>query len=559
MSDDLLRHPLHSGHLTVGALKRHRNKPVLFLGDTTLTGGELAERISQYIQAFEALGAGSGVATGLLSLNRPEVLMILGAGQTQGYRRTALHPLGSLDDHAYVLNDAGVSSLIIDPNPMFVERAKGLLEKVPGLKQVLTIGPVPDELADVAVDLTAEAAKYAPKPLVAADLPPDHIGGMAYTGGTTGKPKGVIGTVQSISTMTNIQLCEWEWPERPKFLMCTPLSHAGAAFFVPTIIKGGELVVLTKFDPAEVLKTIEEQKITATMLVPSMIYALMDHPDSHTRDLSSLETVYYGASAMNPVRLKEAIARFGPIFAQYYGQSEAPMVITYLSKGDHDEKRLTSCGRPTVFCRTALLDADGNQVAQGEVGEICVSGPLVSGGYWNKPEATAETFRDGWMHTGDLAREDEDGFWYIVDRTKDMIVTGGFNVFPREVEDVVAEHPSVAQVCVIGTPDEKWGEAVTAVIVLRPDAPSDDEAVAKVTEEIQAAVKERKGSVAQAGDRRRLRAGDRAGQAGQEGRARAVLGGRRPRSRLNSSRRATAVVRAIAACRRTDTVARDAR
>ena len=186
---------------------------------------------------------------------------------------------------------------------MFVERAQGLLEKVPDLKQILTIGPVPDALSGVAVDLSAEAAKYSPKPLVAADLPPDHIGGMAYTGGTTGKPKGVIGTVQSISTMTNIQLCEWEWPERPKFLMCTPLSHAGAAFFVPTIIKGGELVVLTKFDPAEVLKTIEEQKITATMLVPSMIYALMDHPDSHTRDLSSLETVYYGASAMNPVRL----------------------------------------------------------------------------------------------------------------------------------------------------------------------------------------------------------------------------------------------------------------
>src|ERR1700754_2148423 len=198
MSDELLRHPLHSGHLTVGALKRNRDKPVLFLGDTTLTGGELADRISQYIQAFEALGAGSGVATGLLALNRPEVLMILGAGQTQGYRRTALHPLGSLDDHAYVLNDAGVTSLIIDPNPMFVERAQGLLEKVPGLKQGLTIGPVPEALASedvVAVDLTAEAAKYTPKPLVAANLAPDHIGGMTYTGGTTGKPKGVIGVV----------------------------------------------------------------------------------------------------------------------------------------------------------------------------------------------------------------------------------------------------------------------------------------------------------------------------------------------------------------------------
>ena len=165
-------------------------------------------------------------------------------------------------------------------------------------------------------------------------------------------------------------------------------------------------------------------------------------------------------------------------------------------------------------------------------------GPLLSGGYWNMPEETAETFRDGWMHTGDVAREDEDGFWYIVDRTKDMIVTGGFNVFPREVEDVVAEHPSVAQVCVIGTPDEKWGEAVTAIVVLRPDAPSDDEAVAKVTAEIQAAVKERKGSVQSPKqvDRRRLGAGHRAGQAGQEGRARTVLGGRGPRGRLTCLR-----------------------
>jgi fatty-acyl-CoA synthase len=495
MSDELLRHPLHSGHLTVGALKRNKDKPVLFLGETTLTGGQLADRISQYIQAFEALGAGTGAAVGLLSLNRPEVLMIIGAGQTQGYRRTALHPLGSLDDHAYVLSDAGVTALIIDPNPMFVERALGLLEKVPSLKQVLTIGPVPEALASVAVDLNAEAAKYSPQPLVAADLAPDHIGGLTYTGGTTGKPKGVIGTTQSITTMTTVQLAEWEWPEHPKFLMCTPLSHAGAAFFTPTIVKGGELVVLTKFDPAEVLRVIEEQKITATMLVPSMIYALMDHPDSHTRDLSSLETVYYGASAMNPVRLAEAIRRFGPIFAQYYGQSEAPMVITYLAKADHDEKRLTSCGRPTLFCRVELLGDDGKPVPQGEVGEICVSGPLLSGGYWNLPDATADTFRDGWMHTGDLAREDEDGFYYIVDRTKDMIVTGGFNVFPREVEDVVAEHPSVAQVCVIGTPDEKWGEAVTAVVVLRPDAPSDEDAVARMTAEIQASVKDRKGSV----------------------------------------------------------------
>jgi fatty-acyl-CoA synthase len=487
-----LRTGTHNGHLMVAALKRHADKPVMFLGDTTLTGRETAQRISQYVQAFEALDAGRGTPGALLALNRPEVLFILGAGQTQGYRRTSLHPLGSLDDHAYVLNDAEITTLIIDPVPMFVERALGLLEKVPGLTQVLTIGPVPDELGHVGTDLAATAATFDPQPLEAVVLAPDHIVSITYTGGTTGKPKGVIGTAGAMNTMTQLQLSEWEWPDEPRFLMCTPLSHAGAAFFVPTVIKGGSLYVLPRFDPAEVLRTIEEQKITATMLVPSMLYALMDHPDSHTRDLSSLETVYYGASAINPVRLQEAIDRFGPIFAQYYGQSEAPMAISYLPKGDHSGERLSSCGRPSAFLRTALLDEDGKPVAPGEPGEICVAGPLLAAGYWKLPDQTAETFRDdGWMHTGDVAREDEDGFWYIVDRTKDMIVTGGFNVFPREVEDVVAEHPAVAQVGVIGVPDERWGEAVTAIVVLRDGAELTDE----VSSQIKQMVKDRKGGV----------------------------------------------------------------
>src|SRR5690242_3456463 len=490
---DTLRTGTHNGHLMVAALKRHRDKPVMYLGDTTLTGGETAARISQYVQAFESLNAGSGTHAALLAPNRPEVLFILGAGQTQGFRRTSLHPLGSADDHAYVIEDAGISTLIVDP--VFAERAVALLDKCPGLKQVLTIGPVPEELAEVGTDLVETAGTFEPKPLEAVLVPPDHIVSITYTGGTTGKPKGVVGTAQGMNTMTQVQLAEWEWPESPRFLMCTPLSHAGAAFFVPTVIKGGSLYVLPRFDPAEVLRTIEEQKITATMLVPSMLYALMDHPDSKTRDLSSLETVYYGASAINPVRLAEAIKRFGPIFAQYYGQSEAPMAITYLAKADHDEKRLTSCGRPTLFARVALLGDDGKPVAQGEPGEICVSGPLLAGGYWKLPEATAETFKDGWLHTGDMAREDEDGFYFIVDRVKDMIVTGGFNVFPREVEDVIAEHPAVAQVCVVGTPDDKWGEAVTAVVVLRDDAARDDAAIDAMTADVQAAVKDRKGSV----------------------------------------------------------------
>ncbi|HVV07837.1 fatty-acid--CoA ligase FadD8 [Amycolatopsis sp.] len=486
---------VHNGHLMVTGLNRHHDRPVLHLDDVTLTGGELTARISQYVQAFEHLDAGTGSAGALLALNAPEVLFILGAGQTQGYRRTSLHPLGSADDHAYVINDAGITTLVTDLN--FTDRAIALLEKCPGLDKVLTIGPVPERLAATRADthdLVATAAKFEPRQLKAKILPPDHIVSITYTGGTTGKPKGVIGTAQQMNTMTQIQLAEWEWPESPRFLLCTPLSHAGAAFFVPTVIKGGTLFVTAKFDPAQVLRTIEEHRITATMLVPSMIYALLDHPDSRTRDLSSLETVYYGASAINPVRLREAIDRFGPIFAQYYGQSEAPMAITYLSKKDHiegGEARLTSCGRPSAFIRAALLDDDGNPVAPGEPGEICVSGPLLAGGYWQLPDATAETFRDGWLRTGDVARSDKDGFWYIVDRTKDMIVTGGFNVFPREVEDVVAEHPAVAQVGVIGTPDEKWGEAVTAIVVLREGR----ELGGTVVAEIQQMVKERKGSV----------------------------------------------------------------
>lgn len=491
---DTMRSGLHNGHVMVNALQRHRDRPVLNIGELTLTGGQVAERIGQYVAAFEDFDATGPSA--LLAPNRPEVLYILGAGQSQGYQRTSLHPLGSAEDHAYVINDAGITTLIVDP--IFAGRAGELRDRCPGLTRILTLGPVPEGLGDIGVDLCAHAENFPPQPVVARDLPGDHMVSIAYTGGTTGKPKGVIGTARAMNTMTAVQLGEWEWPESPRFLMCTPLSHAGAAFFVPVVVKGGTLFVLGKFDPAEVLETIERERIDSLMVVPTMLYALLDHPDSRTRDLSSLETVYYGAAPINPVRLAEAIERFGPIFAQYYGQSEAPMVISYLAKADHVDadgkplpERLTSCGRPSVLIKTALLDEDDNPVAPGEPGEICVAGPLLAGGYWNLPDETADTFRDGWLRTGDVARCDEDGFWHIVDRTKDMIVSGGFNVFPREVEDAVATHPAIAQVGVIGIPDEKFGEAVTAIVVLREGHELTDE----LTAEVQAWVKERKGSL----------------------------------------------------------------
>jgi fatty-acyl-CoA synthase len=486
MTDQAMRQSNHLGHLVVAALRRHRDKPVMELGGSTLTGGEMAAAVSRYVQALDSLGVGPSA---LLSTNRSEVLLIVAAGQVLGARRTALHPLGSLDDHAYAMNDAGIGTLIVDP--VFAERARGLLAKAPGLKQVLTIGPAPD--LPGAVDLVAAADGFRPAPLQPAPVDPGHVVSITYTGGTTGRPKGVMGTAQSMLTMSQVMLAEWEWPDAPRFLVCTPLSHAGAAFFVPTLLKGGSLVVLPRFDPAEVLRAVEEQRITATMLVPTMLYALLDHPDSRTRDLSSLQTVYYGAAAINPVRLREAIDRFGPIFAQFYGQSEAPMAISYLPRGEHDDARLTSCGRPSAFLRTALLDEGGNPVAPGHPGEICVAGPLLAAGYWNNPEATAAAFGGGWLRTGDVAREDPDGYWHIVDRVKDMIVTGGFNVFPREVEDAIATHPAVAQVGVIGVPDPTWGEAVTAIVVLRADTA--ENGPASLADELKALVRDRKGPV----------------------------------------------------------------
>jgi fatty-acyl-CoA synthase len=230
------------------------------------------------------------------------------------------------------------------------------------------------------------------------------------------------------------------------------------------------------------------------MLVPVMIYFLLDSPRATDGSMDSMETIFYGASAMSPARLREGLEKWGQVFYQFFGQSECPMVIANMKKKEHDlskPERLASCGRPTPWVHVALLDADHKPVPRGEPGEICVRGPLVMGGYKDMPEQTAEAFAGGWLHTGDVGKLDEEGFLYIVDRTKDMIVTGGFNVFPREVEDVLSTHAAVGQVAVIGVPDDQWGEAVKAVIVLRPGCAQGQELVA----ELQALVKQAKGSV----------------------------------------------------------------
>lgn len=487
MTDEFadLHRPVYGPDLLITALERNHDKPALYLGDVILTGGQMRDQISCFAQALASLGITQGTSTAMLSKNRPEVLISMGATMITGCRASALNPMGSLDDHKYIVDDAEIETLIFDPNA-FEERAAELKASSPSLTNVLSMGP-----SEVGIDILALAATFEPAPLKAAHVDAEDASSMVYTGGTTGKPKGVVGSFRSGAALNQIQMSEWQWPEDNRFLICTPLSHAGAAFFIPTLLRGGALIVLPAFEPGAVLEAIEKHKITATMLVPTMIYMLMDHPDLPKRDVSSLQTLFYGASAMSPARLQEGIKNFGQIFFQFYGQTECGMTISVLRKEEHladDPARLATCGRPVPWLDVRLLDDDLNEVPQGELGEICVRGPLIMKGYWKKPAETAEAFRGGWLHTGDIARKDKDGFMSIVDRKKDMIVTGGFNVFPREIEDVISAHPSVASVAVVGVPDDKWGEAVKACVVLRAGLTVD-------TEELVDKVKAAKGSV----------------------------------------------------------------
>lgn len=481
-----LRAGVFTPHMLVEALNRDTERAVLHMADgRIMTAGEMRDVLSTYLQAFEELGIRPGTRVGLLSKNRPEVMHAFNAASVGRLCIVPMHPMGSLDDYLYMMDDAGIEVLIYDPTS-FDEQAAALKRGTPGLKHLLAFGPT-----RVGRDLEALAARYAPRPLVAPVVRADEVSRLSYSGGTTGKPKAIMTTNLSAWYTLVIMMAEWEWPAEIRHLVCAPLSHAGAAAFLPTLLRGGSLVVLPAFEPVAVLEAIERHRITSAIMVPTMIYALLGHPRFAEFDLSSLETIFYGASSISPTRLKEAIERIGPVFFQFYGQAEAPMTVTVLKKREHDPSnlaRLASCGRPVPWVGVALLDDRGREVPDGVPGEICVRGPLLMAGYLNKPQQTAEAFQGGWLHTGDVAVKDPDGFLRIVDRKKDMIVTGGFNVFPREVEDVLSSHPAVASAAVIGVADEKWGEAVKAVVVLRPNA-------SVAAEELISLVREKKGAV----------------------------------------------------------------
>jgi fatty-acyl-CoA synthase len=478
-----LHRPLYVADLIVNALNQDPERPLLREFDGSVqTVGDVRDATSRFVQGLTVLGVVSGKRVGVLSANRWEVLHVNNATQILAGTSIAMHPLAGLADHINVARDSGMDLLVFDAE-RHGQRAAEIASGVDGLR-LAGLGP-----SAFAPDLCAVAAEFAPAPLTAPQVGPDDITHLAYSGGTTGKPKSMAATQRVGLEIYRIMLAEWEWPLPPRVLSCAPLSHAGGTMFIPTLLKGGTMMVLPRFDPLEVLQAVQDHGINCMMLVPTMIYALLDHPRFDEFDLSSLETVFYGASPISPARLREAIQRIGPVFFQFYGQAEAAMSICVLRKSEHDVNdlgRLASCGRPVPWIHVALMGPDNVPVPDGEPGEICVRGPLVMNGYRDTALNT-EVFAGDWLHTGDVAIRDAGGFLRIVDRTKDMIVSGGFNIYPREIEDILAEHPAVAQVAVFGVPHPKWGEAVTAAVVLRSGH-------APETAELGAMVAKRKGA-----------------------------------------------------------------
>jgi len=325
--------------------------------------------------------------------------------------------------------------------------------------------------------------------------PADDLAMIAGTGGTTGSPKGVMLSGRNLETMSALTLMGYPFDGRPTYLALAPLTHAAGVLCLPVMALGGRIVIMRKPDLGEFLALIERHRVTHTFLPPTLIYMLLQHEKLAATKLDSLQCFWYGAAPISPARLAEALQRIGPVMAQLFGQTEAPMMISmmaprehFLADGSIARERLASAGRPGPLVQVATMDGEGRLLPPGQTGEIVIRGSLVMMGYYRDPKATEEAGRHGWHHTGDIGRLDADGYLYIVDRAKDMIISGGFNVYSVEVEQALMQHPDVQDCGVIGLPDEKWGERVVAVLQLRPGRRVEPDAV-------QAFVKARIGSV----------------------------------------------------------------
>lgn len=464
----------YSADITLFAWLRDRslltpNRRALTFEGNTWNYATMVERVEKMASVLRAGGVRHGDRVGFIGLNHPSYFEVLFGAARLGAIFVPLNFRLTGPELTFVINDAGIHTLVADS--LHVAVIDSIRADLPCRRFLTYENDGPVEGWESTADLTDSASDLAGREAV----DPHEVAVIMYTSGTTGRPKGAMLTHANLfwSDLTGLLLIDAK--EDDVSLVCAPLFHIGG-LNVTTLIawmKGAEVVLHRSFDPGRWLADVAERGVTVTFAVPAMLLFISHHPEFGSADLTTLTTIACGGAPVPESLIKLYNGR-GIRVNQGYGLTETSPSGLFLTS-EWALAKVGSAGRPPMFIEAKLIDSDGAAViAPDERGEVCLRGPNIMKGYWNRPEATAEAIDpDGWFHTGDVAYRDEDGFYYIADRIKDMVITGGENVYPAEVESVLYEHPAVADVAVIGLPDERWGEIVVAVVALKPGEPAD--------------------------------------------------------------------------------------
>lgn len=440
----------------------------LIYGEQRRTFRQFADRARRLASSLYQLGVRHQDRVAILAMNCPEYLDVYGAGEVAGYVIAPVNFRLAPPEIRYILASAAPKVLLFEQQYSAV--IEQLRAELPFVQAFICIGdPAPSWAEAYDTVIAAGSPEGAPSSVQLGD-----VASLMYTSGTTGRPKGVMLTHEGMLALCESWAFELGADVGDKILLSMPFFHIGARSQGAAVtLRGGTIVMHRSFDPVAILQTVERERITQIHLAPTMVQAVLDVADNERYDLSSLRTMNYAAAPMPITLLKRAMQRFGPIMINGYGQTEGAGAV--LRKHYHrpqgsakDLKRLTSIGQPTLDARVRIVDEQDNELPTGEVGEICLHSKQNMLGYWNDSAATLQTLRGGWLHTGDMGCMDEDGFVYLVDRKKDMIISGGENVYSREVEEALLAHPALADVAVIGVSDAYWGEAVKGVVVVKP-------------------------------------------------------------------------------------------
>lgn len=427
-------------------------EPAIIDGERVVTWTALAGRVARIAGLLRMIGMGVGDRVAMLALNSHHYLEFFFATPWGGGIFTPLNFRLAIPELGAILRDAGAGILVVDSAHAHLVPE---LKAIAGLREVVVLDPSYETLL-ATVDAIPDAGRAG-----------DDIAALFYTSGSTGIPKGVMHSHTNIVMAGFTCIPMFRLDEEAVVLISGPLFHVGATgMCIPALIAAATVVLLPRFDPGQVIEAISGHRVTTMTMVPTMLRMVLDHPACRHHDLTSLRTVTFGGAPMPASLLSEALEVVGSArFIHCYGMTETTASCSSLPARYLTAAGLsTSVGRPLTGVDIAIVDADDRPVAPGVSGEIVVGGPIVMKGYWNQPEVTARTLRGGWLHTGDVGYMDERGFVFLVDRLKDMIITGGENVYSREVEDAIYSYPGVAQCAVIGIPDPRWGEAVHAVV-----------------------------------------------------------------------------------------------